>query len=258
MKTLINSFIAAFSMYSTIPMPRSDLDKQSIKLSLCFFPMVGIIISAVFYGLWYVLKLYGISPGLSASVLIIIPVIISGGIHTDGFIDVFDAICSHKPRDEKLVVMKDPRAGAFGVISCVIYFVAQYGLLQQVYIDSRPVYVLLFGFIISRILAALSIISLPCAKKSGLAFMFAENSGKNAVRIFMLIYFSLCSVALVLLCGVFGVWVLIISIMSLVWYRRFVIKQFGGITGDTSGFYIMTVEILFVLLQCVGGTMRWI
>ena len=42
MKSLINSFVVAFSMYSKIPMPRADWTKENMKYSMCFFPWVGL------------------------------------------------------------------------------------------------------------------------------------------------------------------------------------------------------------------------
>ena len=47
MKSLINSFVVAFSMYSKIPMPRADWTKENMKYSMCFFPWVGLAVGAL-------------------------------------------------------------------------------------------------------------------------------------------------------------------------------------------------------------------
>ena len=41
MKSLWNSFKAAFAMFSKIPMPMVDWKKENIKYMMCFFPFVG-------------------------------------------------------------------------------------------------------------------------------------------------------------------------------------------------------------------------
>ena len=41
MKQLWNSFKIAFSMYSRIPVPKSEWTKEYMKYTLCFFPAVG-------------------------------------------------------------------------------------------------------------------------------------------------------------------------------------------------------------------------
>ena len=38
---LIRSFFIAFSMYSKIPMPRTDWTKEAMRYAMCFFPVIG-------------------------------------------------------------------------------------------------------------------------------------------------------------------------------------------------------------------------
>ena len=45
---LIRSFFIAFSMYSKIPMPRTDWTKESMRYAMCFFPVIGAVIGACF------------------------------------------------------------------------------------------------------------------------------------------------------------------------------------------------------------------
>ena len=54
MKTIWNNFKVAFAMYSKIPMPPADWEKENMKYALCFFPWVGLAVgavSAVLFGL---------------------------------------------------------------------------------------------------------------------------------------------------------------------------------------------------------------
>ena len=48
---LIRSFFIAFSMYSKIPMPRTDWTKESMRYAMCFFPVIGAVIGGLLY-LW--------------------------------------------------------------------------------------------------------------------------------------------------------------------------------------------------------------
>lgn len=43
------------------------------------------------------------------------PLLVTGGIHIDGFSDTMDALSSHAERQKKLEIMDDPHIGAFGV-----------------------------------------------------------------------------------------------------------------------------------------------
>ena len=52
--SIINSFFIALSMYSRIPVPRVDWEKENMRYAMCFFPMIGVVIGAVIWqaGCW--------------------------------------------------------------------------------------------------------------------------------------------------------------------------------------------------------------
>ena len=49
MKSIFKSFIIAFSMYSKIPMPRTEWKEEDMRYVFVFFPLVGIVVGLVFY-----------------------------------------------------------------------------------------------------------------------------------------------------------------------------------------------------------------
>ena len=132
---LIRSFFIAFSMYSKIPMPRTDWTKEAMKYAMCFFPVIGCVIGALLY-VWGIVggETFGYDSFFFTSVCVLLPVLITGGIHLDGLLDTSDSLSSYKPTEEKLQILKDSHAGAFAIIigicivcyirnfSCIIYF----------------------------------------------------------------------------------------------------------------------------------------
>ena len=56
MKTIWNNFKVAFAMYSKIPMPPADWEKENMKYALCFFPWVGLAVGAVSAVLFWLLQ----------------------------------------------------------------------------------------------------------------------------------------------------------------------------------------------------------
>ena len=97
MKKIGNSFIIAFAMYSKIPMPRTEWTKDNMKYAMCFFPVIGAVIGAVIL-LWNYIQGYaGFGNSFYTVVLMMIPVLITGGIHLDGLLDTSDALSSYKP-----------------------------------------------------------------------------------------------------------------------------------------------------------------
>ena len=76
----------------------------------------------------HVANLLGVPATIVAAVLVALPVAVTGGIHLDGLCDTSDALASWAPRERKLEIMHDPRAGAFGVIGVVVYLILQFSL----------------------------------------------------------------------------------------------------------------------------------
>lgn len=103
MKTIWNNFKVAFAMYSKIPMPPADWEKENMKYALCFFPWVGLAVGAVSAVLFWLLQQIGAGSMLRAAVLTAVPVLVTGGIHLDGYLDTMDALSSwrEKQRDWK-------------------------------------------------------------------------------------------------------------------------------------------------------------
>ena len=48
LKMLWNNFKVAFAMYSKIPMPMADWNKENMKYTFCFFPFIGLVIGKNF------------------------------------------------------------------------------------------------------------------------------------------------------------------------------------------------------------------
>ena len=47
MKSLISGFLVAFSMYSAIPVPQVNWEKKTMRWTLIFLPLVGVVIGAI-------------------------------------------------------------------------------------------------------------------------------------------------------------------------------------------------------------------
>ena len=144
---IIKKMIAAFSLYSRIPMPRlsSEADYEG---AITFLPLVGAVIAAVLYGLSYLLHLLG-CPTFAASVLItVVPLVVTGGFHVDGFMDTTDALRSYADREKKIEILKDAHVGSFavtGLITAILFMLFSAG--QIMYIQSvKDTPVILYRF----------------------------------------------------------------------------------------------------------------
>lgn len=99
LKNLWNSFKIAFAMFSKIPMPQADWSEENMRYMLCFFPFVGVAVGAVTLVAEWICRYIGMSNGFTAAVLVLVPVLVTGGIHVDGLLDTSDALSSWRERE---------------------------------------------------------------------------------------------------------------------------------------------------------------
>lgn len=246
MKTFWNNLVVAFSLYSKIPMPNVELTEKNMKYSLCFFPFIGVLIGGILCGwnvAWPYLCNYNFLP---AVVFVIVPIIISGGVHVDGFIDTVDAICSHKPMERKLEILRDIHTGSFSLIITLSYFLIALGVWSEMPIDAVPV--LAVGFVLSRALSGLAIIIFPHAKTSKLVAAYIEGAHKRIVLVVMMVYVAVCAVMMCYLEPLYGSIGVLGAAISFVYYYYTSKKHFGGITGDVAGYFIQVCELI---IPCV-------
>lgn len=240
-----NSFKIAFSMYSKIPMPKTDWNDKNMKYAMCFFPMVGAAIGLIVWAVYTISYQLQIGDILRTAILIVLPVLITGGIHLDGFVDTMDAINSYQPVERKLEILKDSHIGAFALICCIVYFIIDFGIWSEA--GGKSLTILCIGFILSRAFSALSIVTFACAKKSGLAASFSDAAQKNAVKITMYVYICICTVGMLYIDIILGSVCIITAFLMFIYYKHMSIKNFSGITGDLAGYFLQMCELLMAV-----------
>ncbi|MCC8028392.1 MAG: adenosylcobinamide-GDP ribazoletransferase [Lachnospiraceae bacterium] len=237
----LENIIAAFSMYSLIPMPQVKWTEQNMRYTLCFFPLVGVVIGVVMQ-LWSLAaEMMGTGSLLRAAVFVLVPVILSGGIHLDGLLDTADALSSRQPEERRLEILKDSHAGAFAVIVCCGYFLAAAGIWSEAQPES--VRILSVGFALSRALSGFGICTFPCARESGLAASFADAADRKKCRICLAAEAAACMILMIFLDWRRGIPAAAAAAVTCLLCRRMAIRSFGGITGDIQGFFLQICEL---------------
>lgn len=242
MKSLWNSFKVAFAMFSKIPMPQADWTKENMKYMFCFFPFIGTVIGAVFLAGDYLGKALGLSEGFHTALLVLIPVLITGGIHVDGLLDTADALSSWQERERRLEILKDSHAGAFAVITACVYFLCCFGAYSQIAGSSRAVLITGMVFMVSRCFSGLGVLMLPKAKDTGTVAEFSRKAENAAVRNTLIVYLAVLAAVMVLIHPVMGGAAFAGAFLIFLYYRRMALKYFGGTTGDLSGFFLCVCE----------------
>lgn len=250
MKNLFQACIIAFSMYSRLPVPTITWTKSNMLYTLCFFPFVGIVIGVVLYG-WFVLTThYPINNILTATVATMLPILLTGGIHLDGFCDTFDALASNGSKEKKQQILKDPHIGTFAVVATVLYLLLTFALWTQYSFDFKSCAIIGLGYFLSRTLSGLSLVSLRRARADGLVATFSGMAKKKPVFITLLSLAIICSTLIIYIDLVIGTVVLVATAVAYFYYAHIAYEKFGGISGDLAGFFVQQCEI-FILLSVI-------
>ena len=170
---LFESLLIALSTYSAVPVPQFDWNEKNMRYAICFFPAVGVLCGAALW-LWAVLaQATGMSGVLFAAIAACLPILVTGGIHMDGYLDMVDAYTRGVPRRTATAALA---LAGLTAVATMVWMSPAVG---------------------------------------GMAAAFA--------------------------------------VLSALKYRRFALAQFGGVTGDTSGFFLQLCELCGLIGIWIGG-----
>ena len=173
----LRSAIAAFSMYSRIPMPGIVWNERTTRYLLCWFPAVGLAISAAQFFLLALLRWSDTGAVLKGVLLAALPLLITGGIHLDGFLDAVDARTSCAPWEKKLEILKDPHIGAFAAIYCGIYLLLSAGAWSEA--GLRAMRIMVYVFPLERAMSGYLALKLPDARAGGSLAQLKDSSPRK-------------------------------------------------------------------------------
>ena len=245
MNQCVKGFIVAFSMYSKIPMPRCEWDEESMPYALCFWPLVGAVIGTLIYGWGILANIIGMNSMLFAAGSLLISLLVTGGIHLDGLLDTADALSSWQTRERRLEILKDSHTGAFAIIMCVFYALTLFAVYTQV--DRPTLLIIGLGFVLSRSISALAIVTLPKANKSGTVATFSNNAKSGQVKVTMVAYIVAVAIGAIIINPLLGIVMLVASIVAYACYQYTAMKHFGGTTGDLAGWFLSICELVIPL-----------
>lgn len=244
----MQSLIIAFAMYSKIPMPKADWTEKNMRYAFCWFPLVGLVIGLIEMAVFRLLLLGQAGALMKGAVLTAVPLMITGGIHLDGFMDTTDARSSYGDREKKLSILKDSHVGAFAVMGCGLYLLLSAGAWSE--LDWRGMQLMTCVFVLERALSGLAAVNFRGARSDGMLTAFREPARKKQVTIVLVI------TAMAVVWVMAGIWLpgavlcTVAALLVFAGYYRMAMREFGGITGDLAGWFLQTCE-LTVLLSLV-------
>ncbi|MDQ0135324.1 adenosylcobinamide-GDP ribazoletransferase [Neorhizobium galegae] len=207
----------------------------TISRAVRAFPVAGLIIAAL--PALALLLLRSGDPLLVSLLSLAVLTVLTGALHEDGLADAADGLGGGRDKDHALLIMKDSRIGAYGVVALVLSFGLRASALAALFRQDAVTAALAMLAVaaVSRAVMVAHWRLLPSARESGVAAGagFPEDGARNVAL------FTGAAVALILLVPVVGLpkalLSLIITALAGVGFTRFVRQKLGGHTGDTIG-----------------------
>lgn len=243
----MKSFLIALQFLTSIPLrvKKGIADKELAK-SMAYFPLVGLLVGTILALAYNVFSLIFPHP-VNCAFILVLNVIITGGLHIDGFIDTFDGIASGSDRKRTLEIMREGHPGAIGIAAAILLFLLKYSLLVSL---SR-------GTVEAGLIAMATLSRWSLVVSSGLYPYAREGEGLGRKFIRGLSFkegFIATTIALLIAILIFRLRIFIlISVLCfvLVGFNFYLFKKIGGITGDTLGALNEIIEILTLAVTLI-------
>ena len=247
---VVKGLIMSIQFFTSIPIPYEvPMDRVHIEKAIKTFPLLGLLQGMFYAFLLYVLIQWTpLSPLAAAFFVWLALIVLTGGIHLDGWMDASDAFFSYRDRQKRLEIMKDPRVGAFGVLSVMVLLSARFLFIYEISLrafDATFVLIVLIPYLSKSVMGIL-LIKVRAAKEEGLGTLFKQAATQHTLWIYP-VYMVLVLGGILLLYPVATSGVLLLmgmAILSLLFAARKAVKWFGGITGDVLGASVEGVEIV--------------
>lgn len=244
MKLWFYAFFMAWGMFLSVPCPFPKWDEKARGRMLACLPLIGILIGALWALAAFLLGKLACPKPIGAFVLAMLPFLLTGFLHLDGYSDVCDAILSRRDLETRQRILKDPHIGAFGVIAIALLLIAQFALFLSVQapaLSFRALLPLALIPVATRALAAMAVTLLRPMKTSQYARMDNGTAKKHLVLPALMLIVSV--VLPPILSGFHG----LAPLAAAVFYCLFALRGYrnlDGMNGDISG-YALTLGELF-------------
>lgn len=248
--SLAASFLTAIPLRTAAPQP-GDLGRAAV-----WFPFIGLALGVVLSLTdWLAARYFG--PLLAGALTVTVWAALTGGLHLDGLADCGDGLLSAAAPERRLEIMRDPRLGAFGVISLVLFLVLKVlalaalpaAVLWGLMVPGQagpgaglfPAGALVLAPVVARWLL-LWVARQPSARPDGMGQSFAAGLSPRTLALA-----AALPLLLSLLAGPRGWLAALLALAVAASIIRLARARLGGVTGDVFGLTVELTELAILL-----------
>jgi len=231
---VFKSILEIISFLTIIPIGKfgksDSLDNISKKMFL--FPFIGLLIGILTIPV-VLISFYLFNQFVSAFIVTIFIIILTGIHHTDALADFADGIMVRGNKEKKYNVMHDPRIGAAGTVAISGYVIGMVIAISSITSLDRLMVAIILSEITSKYAMVLQ--SHYCESAwDGYSSLFTKNM-KSKKKMAIATIITIVLIVLISNMSVIGLQIFIVGIICCFIIIYISKKNFGGITGDVLG-----------------------
>jgi adenosylcobinamide-GDP ribazoletransferase len=260
----MGDFLRALSLLTRLPVRARWDDDVLPGRAMAAYPLVGALIGTLLVGLAWLLTAgigrlqglvggsgMGLSPLLTAALILAAWAALTGMLHLDGWADCCDALVAPLSRERRLEVMKDPRLGSFGGAGLILLLLVKLAAVAEVLTPTggRPLVALLPLLIVpilGRWAVVIAAAVFPLARPGGMGASFRRGLGRRES-----ILATLTTAVACLLIGWAGLALWAAAGLALLGMTRVATARLGGLTGDVYGAIVELTETVTLVAACL-------
>ena len=240
----MQEFLSALRFLTRIPSGKNTRHSPELLGSaVSWYPVVGLVIGSILLvTAWALHDILGIWPSVSAVLVTIIWVAVTGAIHLDGLADCADAVIGGHSPQRKLEIMKDTNCGVGAVAAVVLILLLKVSAIT-VLIAQQAWFLLLVAPLVARIVLVGCIATIPYIRDGGLGAGLQSNLDTRE----LVIISGLCAILVVIIsAAVFLVSIAAgaLAFLIILWT---IVRPVNGATGDVYGALVEMGEALVLV-----------
>jgi adenosylcobinamide-GDP ribazoletransferase len=235
----MRGFLIALTFLTRLPLPapKIEITSEEFTQSYRYYPLVGLVIGLI---LWVLAKLLFpfFPPLVLGALLLAAELVLTGGLHLDGFMDSMDGLLSARSPERILEIMKDSRVGAHASMALLGLLLFKFSLLAS--LNPAQFSLLLIMPMLSRWVFQVGVIAFPYARSQGLGKGFHETTRWIT---FLISGVIVCGISFALT-GIAGLISFFVCLTAITLWAFKISSLLGGLTGDLYGAMIELTEVI--------------
>lgn len=237
----LHSLKLALSFYTRLPIATNALDYNQLPQAAIYLPIIGWLVGGGVALAFYVSALLW-SKVTAIIIALITGILLTGGLHEDGFADVCDGFGGGYDKARILAIMKDSHIGVYGVLGLLLLLALKISVLAELPVAYLPL-ILLAGHSLSRFVPLLLMHRYQYARSDNSKVTAAIHTPSRIELVGAAICACLPLLLLPALCSLAVISVLLVNHgLGRSFYRHI-----GGYTGDCLGASQQIADLIFYL-----------